>query len=322
MKEDIHFYKSLPYIFSLDIKLNYPMFVSDPNDPGEMDLALIGRDNDKWFLFSNNPYGDKRMVGISDHSLYLENNRNGIANNSMVEQFTPTQLDKYLTQFANLKGTILQHESILKPQGFTLFIETIEAQRSNVEELIIQMKDILNITYSIQEIKQGKSDIPICIKHLKDSKQFNELELIKTVWKMRRRELVNNVAGIFQNKGFFRPKYFDSTSANLIANIYEDKIKGSSNYIDFGNFNDERIVEFEVLSYWFGDFFRNVIKRYMGSFYYWSYSQGNGYLENYFIINGEMKNYFLSGLLSHWKESARLNHHNSIEYIKKLNELI
>jgi len=319
----IHFYKSFPNIVSIEFNLGYPVYVSDSQDFTPSNLALLGRDNGRWFMYSN---GFKKG-GIELERKGIQNSQNQKFKNyrndgSMIEYYPPMELDSILNQISSLSGTMIQHEAILKQEGFTIFIETVDRSLEPTLDLIRNVKDSINIIINVNKVPEEEMEIPQCIEFLKQNGDYDDLELIKTIWKMRRVELMNDIAGIFLNEGTFRPKYFDSVSANLIGNIKGETVKGRSNFTLYYKKNNEQAVEFEVSSYWFGDFFRNVIRTYMGSFYYWSYSDGKGTLENYFIINGKMKSEFLSGLLSHWKEPRRIKHHNYIEYIKKLKKIV
>ncbi len=319
---EIHFYKSFPNIIAIEFNLGYPVYISDFPNFSSSNLALLGRDNGRWFMYSNGfMKAEMDSIGEKPKENEQEISRNNGDYRGMIEYYPPAQLDDVLSKISSFAGTLIQHEVILKQEGFIIFIEAIGKSLPTVLGLIDGLKESYSINVNVKA-ETGYNKIPQCIEFLKENGDYNDLELIKTVWKMRRVELRNDVAGVFQNRGIFRPKYFDSVSANLIGNIIGEKIKGNSDYKIYDDNNNEKKVEFEVSSYWFGDFFRNVIKTYMGSFYYWSFSDGKGKLENYFIINGKMKNEFLSGLLSHWKEPRRMKHHNSIEYIKKLNKIL
>lgn len=329
---DIHFYKSLDYIISLDITLGYPVYVPSEirDDYGRAyDLALLAKEKNKWFMYSDLLTGGEENgnSGLRSNQSELGNREEiKIASGSpvMKEYYPPAEVDELLTSLSQLRGVLIQHEAVLKQYGFIIFIESVNETRDKAMDLVENYSGKIGMDVSLIEIdKNNDPEIPHCIKFLKENREiYDQLELVITRWKMRREEIRKDVAGIFQNQGAFRPKYFDSKSANIIANLTSDKILGDSGYTEFNKDSNEKAVEFEVSSFWFGDFFRDVIKRYMGSFYYWAYSDGRGSMENYFIINGNMKGEFLSGLMNHWKEPRRTSHHNSIKYIEKLKKII
>lgn len=322
-QKEIHYYKSFSNIISIEFNLGYPVYVSESQEFSPSNLALLGRDNGRWFMYSNGfKKGEIELERKGMHNNQNQKFENYKNDRRMIEYYPPMELDSILSKISSLSGTLIQHEAILKQEGFIIFIEAVDRSLELTLDLVSKIRGDINITVNVNKEAQEEKGIPQCIEFLKENGDYDDLELIKTVWKMRRVELKNDIAGIFLNEGTFRPKYFDSISANLIGNIKGETVKGKSNFTLNDKKNNEQSVEFEVSSYWFGDFFRNVIKTYMGSFYYWSYSDGKGMLENYFIINGKMKGEFLSGLLSHWKEPRRIKHHNYIEYIKKLKKIL
>ncbi len=328
--EGIHFYKSLPFVTAVEVELGYPVIVSREMENGashNFALAILGRENGRWYVYSNqlSPNDEmktsNRLKDSYDNGTTIESVPQKC---KMIEYYPPIEFDDFLNSVAAIPGTIVQHLAILKEKSLTVFIESSRNAVRAVDEMVARHRPFGGINSKVEtfENRDGNGEIPFFIAYLKKNyHDFSNLELIKTGWKMGRKEFRDDVAGVFENEGIFRPKYFDDVSANLIANVNRGFIKGKSNFkvIDFSS--EGKMIEFSVHSRWFGEFFTNVIRRYMGSFIFWAYSDGRGNLENYFIIDGRMKGEFLSGLGRHWQEPRRIRHHNFIDYLVKLSEV-
>lgn len=151
----------------------------------------------------------------------------------------------------------------------------------------------------------------------------NSLEdfiVIKTVWEFDPADLRNQNQGVFQNTGSYIPKCFvhDSTD-RLIFRKNREQILGNAPYAVVDQ--SERIVEFEVVSKFYSDFYNEIISRYCGPiFMHMEVTPTKQF--TYHIIEKKQEAAFIKGMAHHWKQNARSSHVNYIDVAESLPSLL
>lgn len=148
---------------------------------------------------------------------------------------------------------------------------------------------------------------------------LRNFSVIKTVWQSENDDLSKQNMGIFLNKGFFLPKYFvDHQTDRLISKLESIDIKGDAEYkiVD----EEKKIVEFNVQSKFFSDFYKEVIEHYSGPIFYSLQSDGRR-LTNTYVVERNVQQLFMRGLSRHWNLPARKNHKNFISEVGYLDQL-
>jgi hypothetical protein len=142
------------------------------------------------------------------------------------------------------------------------------------------------------------------------------LALVKTRWAINKEEIASENQGVFQNSGIFIPKQFvDDESDRLIWRMDQPGIMGDAPHTVVDE--SEHIVEINVRSRFFSDFYANVIKGYSGAIFSGLKCE-NGTLVNYFIVERQALQRFLEGLNRHWNLPARKHHSNFLAEVDDL----
>ncbi len=247
--------------------------------------------------------------------------------NKIIRRGLTAASNDFLDTLANTEGVIIYSVALMGLNDTIIGIKFPESVSLKVSDLILNYINSAPFDVEILKMeKENDDDMPSFFKfHNLVKFDYSKLILIKTRWEMISEEVKDQNEGIFLNEMKFTIKLFDPESAPIIGEFPSDvspkDVKGNSKFKIIGG-NTGKIVEFDIKSKWFHDFYEDVIKPTSGPFFYWGYSDGKGNIDNYYIIPERNQVLFLKGLKKHWSEPSRANHKNMIMIIENLKETI
>ncbi len=267
------------------------------NEPAEDEIILsnVVVENKRFYLYS--------WVRKSDGDRYYR------------KVYPTDKLDDIFSNFLAIPGSILSTLSVLREGRLTFFIYIPKNRADIINSLFSNTKD------SFPHMSYELLDHFIISDLLKENDINDSFVHIRTNWKMGPNDSVKSVMGILQNRMIFTPKVFCSDSSPIIGLLLDKEIKGKANYRISMEDRNSMLVEFNVFSRWFKDFYENIISKNSGPFIYWGNSDGFRNLYNNFLVLSKSVNPFLIGLRNHWKEQARKGHKNSILVLKSVSEI-
>ncbi len=295
--------------------------------------AGLERIDNKWYLHS-----DKlRSLSVQDLKSFVsqmeyEYERVGIKveiemEDKNLRMVMTTSLNDFLESLADIEGVIIYGVALMGLNDTILGIKFPESVSYKVTNLILKLIKSAPFDVEILKLeKENDGDIPSFFKFNNLVKfDYSKLLLIKTRWEMTSEELKGQNKRIFLNEMRFQPKIFESYDSPIYAEfssyISPQDVKGNAKFKIIGG-NTGKIVEFDIKSKWFHDFYEDVIKPTRGPFFYWGYSDGRGNLDNYYIVPERNQVLFLKGLEKQWSEPSRANHKNIILKVDNLKETI
>ncbi len=290
----------------------------------------IRRDN-KWYVYIDKlkslPVQDlKSLVSQMEYEYERQgNNIEIVLEDKIIRKGLTAASNDFLDTLANTDGVIIYSVALMGLNDTIVGIKFPESVSLKVSDLILNYINSAPFDVEILKLdKENDDDIPSFFKfHNLIKFDYSKLLLIKTRWEMTGEELKEQNGGIYLNEMKFTIKLFDPESAPIIGEFSSDvspqNVKGNAKFKIIGG-NTGRIVEFDIKSKWFHDFYEDVVKPTSGPFFYWGYSDGKGNIDNYYIIPKRNQVLFLKGLKKHWSEPSRVNHKNMIMIIENLKE--
>jgi len=337
MNISLKFEPHLSYFMTLKINIKNPIsdrFKDTTFDEGLPDHFLAGRvrENREWFL-----YIDKlKILSKSDlesfaHYLSAEYQKLGFGitvklENKAIKRTIASLSNDYFNNLAETEGVYHYNSALLGLSDTIIGIRFAEGSALRVSEITLEFINSAPFNVEILRLeKEVEGGIPAFIKLLNDMKyDFSKLIMIQTRWISTEEELNRENNGIFLNEMKFTIKLFDPESAPIIGEFSSDvsphDVKGNAKFKIIGG-NTGKIVEFDIKSKWFHDFYEDVVKPISGPFFYWGYSDGKGNIDSYYIIPERNQVLFLKGLKKHWSEPSRANHKNIILKVENMKEI-
>jgi len=104
----------------------------------------------------------------------------------------------------------------------------------------------------------------------------------------------------------------------MIANIFNSEIRGKSGYKVIESNADGKVILLEHKTYFFSHLRKYLGLKILRPFYFWSYSDGKGKVNNFFIMEQESLEGFLEGIYDFWNDPMRRHHNNTLKYIGKI----
>lgn len=149
---------------------------------------------------------------------------------------------------------------------------------------------------------------------------LGDFVLIKTVWEYDVDQIKAQNQGVLQNNGNYVPKQFSNEPFDfLIFRMYDFQIRGGAQYSVINP--SKNLVEFQVKSSFFSDFFNEVIKRYTGPIFFHIEIKDEKQI-SYYLVDKKTHISFIKGIKEHWKKPARSDHVNYIEAVESLDEAL
>lgn len=162
-----------------------------------------------------------------------------------------------------------------------------------------------------------KRGIPVLLEMYKDAgHSLSDFVVVTTAWEFDEKTRREENQGVFLNTGFYVPKgYVDGSSDTLIFHKNEKSILGSANYTVVDP--QKNIVEFNVSSNFFNDFFTRVAKVYTGPIFMRPVVQDSKQITHH-IIEKRREKIFLKAIQEHWRLEVRKDHINYIQSVESL----
>lgn len=170
---------------------------------------------------------------------------------------------------------------------------------------------------SIAYLGVRTDNFPILLKMYSSfGNSLEKFTVIRSEWDFQEDEQVLENQGIFQNIGEIILKQFtNEVSGTLIWKMVSAKIAGNAKAVVVDP--ESKVIEIEVKTSFFADFFKTVLKEYSGGVFY-SAKCEDSKLINYFIIDQDPDKLFTQKILSHWGLGARKHHSNHLLTSQKL----
>lgn len=149
---------------------------------------------------------------------------------------------------------------------------------------------------------------------------LDNLFMISTVWEFKGDQIVYQNQGVFQNTGNYVPKCFVNGKKDKL--IFKTENPGVLGNLEYDSVDEnEHIVEINVSSRFFSDFYNEVIRKYSGPIFC-QMEVSKTRQTSYYIVEMSHQTLFLTGLLNNWKKEARADHVNYIDFLGKLTDFI
>ncbi len=300
-------------------------------------LGSFVRNDNEWYIYTDRfkdlAFSDIEKVANDLIKLYddmfpeLDNSKFIIRENKLIRRKIFEISQKFYNDVFKVPGTVISPMAGLNSDYTVIGIKYPQSQSHSITELIMDYVKNSRIDISLIQIDMEDKNYPLFLKLMKLLEiELNEYVLIKTIWQMDYENILNENQGVFQNEMIFEPKIFDPNNPGLVGSVINSngnqKIKGTSPFDIVENFGDNYLVQFDLKSNWFRDFYNDIIHPIGGEFYYWGYSNGKNVVENYYVIRRDNLGIFMNGLRKHWNEKSRANHHNIIESVIGLEKLV
>ena len=232
--------------------------------------------------------------------------------NSIIKMKVPEFQGKLYNEMNNIPGCRVSPVTFQRSGDVYISIEYAGNMAEKVSDKIM---DYVNASYpyerSVIYMGSQSGKMPYLLNLYSSlGNSLHDLTLIRTRWSFKGNEAALENEGIFQNTGEFLPKQFvDDEADGLIWRLNSKEIRGRSPSIIVDE--DNSIVEMNVRSGFFSDFYRNVIKEYCGAVFS-SYKCDENGLTSHYIVEKRAQQTFLRGLQRHWNLEARKRHANQL----------
>lgn len=319
--------------YFLALKIGFPSFIHDtlvPRifDEGRVDHVGAGlvREGTEWRIYMNvfHVFPRKTLQEmVADMNAGLL--KNGVEPSAelvggAIKRGVSGLMNGLLNTLADTKGVVILPVALLGTDDILFGFKYCEASSERVSSSVLGYLESVGYPAEIVLLtKNSPADEPPFIRfHRLVKFDFSRLSFIRSTWRMGEEELAEEADGIFENRMGFQPKYVDSQSAPVYAEVAGNElsaIMGRGAYQLLGQSPSGRIVEFAPKSSWFNDFYTYVVQRIRGPFYYTGTTDGKGFHENFFVVGRHVQKEFLLGLKDHWKKQVRAGHRNTITHI-------
>ncbi|MHB8371928.1 MAG: hypothetical protein ACYDAO_02155 [Thermoplasmataceae archaeon] len=286
---------------------------------GEEDhFHVIGREEGKWFFYRR----VREELNPSEKEIFMNYHKNAgvtyLPSTNIMRIAIPELQGEFYEDINNIPGCRVSPVTLQSQGSVYISIEYPEIQTKFISKRILKfLNEDIPYERSIVFMGRYENNLPYLVNlffHI--GNDLSNISLIKTRWIFGENEIKYENQGIFQNIGKFVPKKYDDTESDqLIWRIKKGEVYGDVNFqADEG---ETKVVEINVKSKFFSDFYRNVIKNYSGMLYFGLKCEKNQ-LISYYAVEKHSKVAFLHGLQEHWERQARKNHKNCLMEITDL----
>ena len=288
---------------------------------GERDhFHVIGREGGKWFfyrrLMQQLTDGEKNL--LMERSSSLKMTFDPYSPSNIIRMSVPDFQGQFYDDINDIPGCRVSPITLQNAGNVYVSIEFHESQSQKVSDRILDfiMKDA---PYERNIVHYGlnPNNLPYLLNlYLSLGNSPNNLALVKTRWIIDKGIIASENQGVFQNSGIFIPKQFaDDESDELIWRIDQPGIKGDALHTVVDE--SEHLVDMNVKSRFFSDFYANEIRGYCGAIFFGLKCEEN-VLTDYFIVERHALEHFLEGLNRHWNLPARRHHSNYLVEVADL----
>ncbi|MGC8516260.1 MAG: hypothetical protein ACP5OC_09055 [Thermoplasmata archaeon] len=290
---------------------------------GEADnFILIGKHSGKWNIYRrlNQDLSETERSALVDFAL-----KNGISTFVLHEKTMsvslPAELSVFLDNINSISGCRVSPVSLQSNGDIYLCIEFEMSQSSSVSKVIMdylrskQGSDVNLIYYG-----RYAGKVPYIFNiYQKLGNSLENLTIVETRWEFNDIRMDSENEGLFLNHGILIPKQFsDSKTEGIIMKLESPGIKGSFDAISIPG--KSSLVETQLKSSFFNDFFLNVILEYSGPISFAAKCDATG-LTNCYIVETDARDSFLKGLFKHWSLGGRHEHVNFLLQVRNLGSI-
>ena len=288
---------------------------------GEQDhFHVIGRERGKWFFYRRikeqlTPE-EKKLLAERISSLNMVIDPSSPSN--IIRMSVPDFQGQFYDDINDIPGCRVSPITLQNDGNVYVSIEYEESQSQKVSDRVLDfVMEEAPYERSIVHFGSNPNDLPYLLNlYLSLGNSLGNLSLVKTRWIIDRERIDSENQGIFQNSGVFIPKQFvDDESDRLIWKMNQQPIKGNAHYAVINE--SKHLVEMNVRSRFFSDFYANVIRGYSGAIFSGLKCEEST-LTSYFIVERHATERFLGGLHSHWNLPPRKQHNNYLVEISDL----
>ena len=288
---------------------------------GEQDhFHVIGREGGKWFFYRRIKQEltaeEKRLLQKNSSSFNMTFDPYSPSN--IIRMSIPDFQGQFYNDINDIPGCRVSPITLQRAGSVYVSIEFHESQSQKVSDRILDfVTEEAPYEKNLVHYGLNPSGLPYLLNsYLSFGNAPSNLALVKTRWIINKEGIASENQGIFQNSGVFIPKQFvDDESDRLIWKMDQPGIMGDALHTVVDN--SENIVEINVRSRFFSDFYANVIRGYCGAIFFGLRCE-NGTLVDYFIVERQALQRFLEGLNRHWNLPARKHHSN---YLVEVDDL-
>lgn len=297
---------------------------NDINSSQKDGFLFMAQSESKLLVYQNIGY-DPTETEVNQLKKHISNWGGGEmvdVQNRILEMQLPSFLIPFYNDLNNLPGCRVFPNLLRVGGDVYICIEYDQKVSNQVSQIVMEFISEDHL-FKKELVYSGPQDggPPYLLKLYGDfGNNINDFVVIKTVWEFTREEVEKQNQGVFLNTGSYVPKCFIHQSTDkLIFRKNVDEIKGNapSTTIDGAN----GVVEFNVRSQFYSDFYNEVIRLYSGPIFLHMEVFGDKQ-ETYFIIEKNQQAIFIKGLKNHWKRTAREDHVNYIDYVETLGNVM
>ena len=306
----------------LELHAVHPKFLKiGERSMGEEDhFHVIGREAGKWFFYrrikQELTVEEKRLLKERSSSFKMTFDPQSPSN--IIRMSIPDFQGQFYDDINSIPGCRVSPITFQRSGNVYVSIEFHGSQSQKVSDRILDfITEEAPYERNLVHYGLNPTGLPYLLNlYLSLGNDPRNLVLVKTRWIIDKEGIASENQGIFQNTGSFIPKQFDDgESDKLIWRMDRPGIMGDALHTVVDD--AEHIVESDVRSKFFSDFYANVIRGYSGAIFFGLRCE-NGTLVDYFIVERPALQRFLEGLYRHWNLPARKHHSN---YLVEVDDL-
>lgn len=298
--------------------------ISDVNSELKDGFMFLARDESRLLAYENLGFFPTKLE-TDILKKFIKNSGGGESvevRNEVLEMELPSFLTPFYSEIETIPGCRVS-PNLLRIGGDVFFtIEYHETVRKQVSDAVMRFisADHIFDKKLVYTGKQGDKLPYVLQLYEQNGNDLDNFFMITTVWEFDPEQIRSQNSGVFQNIGNYVPKCFVNDSRDkLIFKTESLEIKGEGKYVVIDE--NERIIEVEIKSKFFSDFYNEVIRKYSGSiFCHMEVSQTMQ--TSYYIVDMKYQNLFLKGIHNNWKRDARSDHTNYISSARKLSDCL
>lgn len=238
--------------------------------------------------------------------------------NRILQMELPSFLIPFHHELDNLPGCRIFPNLLRVGGDVYMSIEFVPAVSSQVSRIVMAFLSEDHLFHKELVYSGQQSDgLPYLVKMYHDmGNNLDNFVVIKTVWEFTQSDRTKQNQGVFLNTGTYVPKCFIFHSTDkLIFHKNESEILGEAPYTLIDKKNN--VVEFNVTSQFYSDFYNSVIRLYSGPIF--MHMEVMNYKQiTYHVIERNLETLFIKGLSDHWSKISRKEHVNYIDTVESL----
>ncbi len=287
-------------------------------------FMLLIRENGIYTLYKDIGYtmSEAEMVHFNNTLEMWDKDFVSFKNNSIVQIILPESFQDFIDGINNIGGARISPAVLILEGNMYLQIEFDESVNFEVSRKILDIRRTMN-SFTITPVyygKQSEESTFLFTMYLENEDKSSNMQVVCTKWQITTEERVEQNMGVFQNAGFFLPKYFgNENGVVLLFRGNEAEMLGD---FDYKLINKKtNLFEVYVKSNFMKDFYRDVIEQYYGATFF-MLEVNHSEVICYYIVEKNLISNFYAGIERHWQEVSRNKHSNFVDSVKDLNEIV